>query len=72
MLVWNSLPLGKNIQNLGETLWGMNVIEMVNDVSYIAYWSPYHHVVCNVPVSRKANREGNQLGVWRYSHPKDD
>ena len=30
------------------------------------------HVVCNVPVSHKANRDRNQLGPWRYSDPKDN
>ena len=30
------------------------------------------HVVCNVPVSGKANRDRNQLGPWRYSDPKDN
>ena len=29
--------------------------------------SLYCHVVCNGPVSCKANRVGNQLGVWQYS-----
>ena len=28
------------------------------------------HMVCNVPVSCKANRVGNQLGAWLYSDLK--
>ena len=26
--------------------------------------------MCNVPVSRKANEDRNQLGAWRYGDPK--
>ena len=40
--------------------------------SYKAYGSLYRHVVCNVPVSPKANRGRIQLGAWRYSDPKAD
>ena len=29
--------------------------------------SMYRHVMCNGPVSCKANGVGNQLGAWRYS-----
>ena len=32
--------------------------------------SLYRNVVCNVPVSCKANGVGNQLGAWRYSDLK--
>ena len=28
------------------------------------FMSLYRHVVCNVPVSCKANGVGNQLGTW--------
>ena len=31
---------------------------------YSSISSLYHHMVCNVPVSCKANRERNQLGPW--------
>ena len=31
---------------------------------YPAIGSLYHHMVCNVPVSCKAYRDRNQLGVW--------
>ena len=29
--------------------------------------SLFRHMVCNGPVSCKANRVGNQLGLWRYN-----
>ena len=30
------------------------------------------HVICYVPVSRKANGDRNQFEAWRYSDPKAD
>ena len=30
------------------------------------------HVICNVPVSRKANGDRNQFEAWRSSDPKAD
>ena len=35
---------------------------------YSTVMSLYPHMVCNVPVSCKANGDRNQLGAWLGSH----
>ena len=39
---------------------------------YTAIRSLYRHVVCDVPVSCKANRGRNKLWAWLDSDPKAD
>ena len=38
------------------------VIVLIHVCYYTAYRSLYRHMVCNVPVSRKANGDRNQIG----------
>ena len=51
-------------------LWGYAVWYV--PLYYTAIRPLYHHVVCNVPVSCKANRDRNQLGAWLDCDPKAD
>ena len=53
------------------TLCGINTIntKILAKILFSYSVTVHRHVVCNVPVSCKANRDRNQLGAWLDSDP---
>ena len=55
---WSGSTFLKSTENYSCKEWSFH------SLYYTAIRSLYRHMVCNVPVSRKANRDRNQLGCY--------